>query len=130
MSQCLMNLSGIFTSRLTLGRSDGIKRRKTHGCCGADCHNPEIKSIQANKAVKLRVSPPWSVCLALQLKDGQQHWSLLTGICVGVSTFFFQERGTFFPFLFHVRMCVLVVDLTYVWCLHVFACFYHCVMRE
>lgn len=93
-----------------------------------DCHNPEIKSILTSKSVKLQVFPPWGVCLALQLKDGQQHWSLLTGICVGV------RRGAHEhtvhspppPFYFScssVCMCVcamLVADLTYVWCLHMF----------
>lgn len=87
------------------------------------------------------------MCLALQLKDGQQH-SLLTGICVGVRmgahehtahVFFFlrERRGAFFSFFFFmfgfvcVCMCaMLVVDLTYVWCSHMFVCLYHCVMRE
>lgn len=53
--------------------------------------------------------------------------------------FFFlrERRGAFFSFFFFmfgfvcVCMCaMLVVDLTYVWCSHMFVCLYHCVMRE
>lgn len=55
-------------------------------CCGVDRRNREMELIPASGAVavKLWVSPPWGVCLALQLKDGQQRWSWPPGICESV----------------------------------------------
>lgn len=73
------------------------------GCCGVDCHNTEMESIPGSKTVKLQVFPPWGVCLVLQLKDGQQHWSSLTGICVGVRMSAYEHtvrERYFFPFSF------------------------------
>lgn len=77
----------------------------------------KIESIPASKSVKSWVFPPWGVCLALQLKDGQQHCSLLKGICVGVrmaahehtahfSFFFCKRQRYFFPLYIFMFECV------------------------
>lgn len=110
---------------LTFDQNWNCQIERHVGCCGVDCHNPEIESIPASKTIKLRVFPPRGVCLALQLKDGQQHWSLLTGICVGVRMgahehtvhfFFLRREVLFFLFFFMFQcVCMCVQCLWFIW---------------
>ena len=97
----------------------------------------KIESIPASKSVNSWVFPPWGVCLALQLMDGQQHCSLLKGICVGVRMaaheqtvlfFFCKTQRYFFPLYVFTFECVhgcgwsdLCVAFAYV-CVFVLLC--------